>query len=146
MAAFGDDFDLSLFKSAYETSNDMDAYNRVQTVERALCRVQNYVGDLTIAAVKLAGLELPRETHTSPTVQALTAMLNAGVISPPLLRTLTRAQEGRTRIEHSYVTVPAGDAHRAAMTVRASSREFIAAFRLWIEPILLQSDTKAPYR
>jgi hypothetical protein len=42
MAAFDDDFDLASFKQAYETETDMDAYNRVQAVERALGRVQNY--------------------------------------------------------------------------------------------------------
>src|SRR6201997_422479 len=43
MASFGADFDLQLFKAAYNTSQDMDAYNRVQAVERGLGRVQNYV-------------------------------------------------------------------------------------------------------
>ena len=56
MASFGEDFDLQQFKAAYNTSEDMDAYNRVQAVERALGRVQNYVGELADAGVKLAGL------------------------------------------------------------------------------------------
>jgi hypothetical protein len=41
MASFGQDFDLHEFKAAYNTAEDMDAYNRVQAVERALGRVQN---------------------------------------------------------------------------------------------------------
>jgi hypothetical protein len=64
MAAFGEDFDLARFKAAYETRTDMDAYNRVQAVERALGRVQNYVADLSIAGVKLAGWDFRRPATT----------------------------------------------------------------------------------
>ena len=46
MAAFGDDFDLVRFKQAFDTTEDMEAYNRVQAVERALGRVQNFVAEL----------------------------------------------------------------------------------------------------
>ena len=56
MAAFGGDFDLKQFKAAFETSDDLDAYNRVQVVERALGRVQNFVADLAQAGAKLAQL------------------------------------------------------------------------------------------
>ncbi len=48
MAAFGDDFDLVRFKRAVNTSEDMEAYNRVQAVERALARVQNFVAEPTL--------------------------------------------------------------------------------------------------
>src|SRR5258707_12333021 len=59
MAAFGEDFDLQQFKEAYNTTEDMDAYNRVQAVERAVGRVQNYVGELADAGAKLVGLPRP---------------------------------------------------------------------------------------
>ena len=62
MASFGEDFDLQQFKAAYNTSDDMDAYNRVQAVERALGRVQNYVGELAEAGVKLAALPRPADS------------------------------------------------------------------------------------
>src|SRR5436305_7084445 len=67
MASFGVDFDLQQFKEAYNTSEDMDAYNRVQAVERALGRVQNYVGELAEAAVNLAAVSRPAYTHGSAT-------------------------------------------------------------------------------
>jgi hypothetical protein len=38
MASFGTDFDLQQFKAAYNTSEDMDAYNRVQGLEGDLRR------------------------------------------------------------------------------------------------------------
>ena len=63
MASFGANFDLQQFKAAYNTSEDMDAYNRVQAVERALGCVQNYVGELAEAGVKLAALPRPADTH-----------------------------------------------------------------------------------
>ncbi len=64
MAAFGDDFDLAHFKTAFDTSDDMDAYNRAQAVERALGRVQNFVAQMAISGARLAGLRLKRPTVT----------------------------------------------------------------------------------
>ena len=65
MAAFGD-FDLQEFKRAFDTADDLEAYNRVQAVERALARVQNFVAELAQAGSKLAQLPLLAERHASP--------------------------------------------------------------------------------
>ena len=140
MASFGEDFDLQEFKAAYNTSDDMDAYNRVQAVERALGRVQNYVGELADAGAKLAALPRPADTHRSPTEIAFEAMRDAKVISASLCRRLVRARNARTRIEHSYVQTPAGDVHRAAILVRDTARDFIDSYRDWIEPYLAEPE------
>jgi hypothetical protein len=140
MASFGEDFDLQQFKAAYNTAEDMDAYNRVQAVERALGRVQNYVDELAEASVKLAGLPRPADTHRSPTEIAFEAMRDAKVISTSLCRRLVQAQNARTRIEHSYVQTPAGDARRAAILVRDTARDFIGSYRDWIEPYLAEPE------
>lgn len=137
MAAFGEDFDLQQFKAAYDTTEDMDAYNRVQAVERAVGRVQNYVADLADSGAKLAGLPRPpMETGGSQAQQAFEALRDAGLISRGLSRRLVRAQTARTRIEHSYVQAPAGDVHRAATLVRAAARDFLGSYRTWIEPLI----------
>ncbi len=136
MSAFGEGFEFSSFKLAYDTETDMDAYNRVQAVERALGRVQNYVADLSIASVKLAGLDLSATDRSASAPRAFAALKGAGVIGAALCRRLVRAQKARTMIEHSYVKVPAGSAHRAAELVRESSREFIGRYRVWIEDYL----------
>ena len=77
LAAFGDNFERLAFKAAFDTTEDMEAYNRVQAVERSMGRV-----------------------------------------------------------EHSYLGAPAGDVHRATQLVHAAARDFIAAYRPWIEPLL----------
>jgi hypothetical protein len=136
MAAFGSDFDLARFKSAYETTTDMDAYNRVQAVERALGRVQNYIAELAVTGVNMGGITSLSDTHASDAVRSFVALRDADVISATLCRRLIRTQEARVRIEHSYVSVPAGDVHRAALNVRGATREFLAAYRIWIEPLL----------
>lgn len=138
MASFGEDFDLQQFKAAYNTIEDMDAYNRVQAVERALGRVQNYVGELAEAGVKLAALPRPADTHRSSTEIAFEALRDAKIISASLCRRLVQAQSARTRIEHSYVQTPAGDVHRAAILVRDTARDFIGSYRDWIEPFLAE--------
>ncbi len=136
MATFSADFDLQRFKDAYNTAEDMDAYNRVQAVERALGRVQNYVAELADAGVKLAGVPRPKDSHGSPAQQAFEAMRDAKVINSSLCRRLVQAQNARTRIEHSYVQTPAGDVHRAAILVRDAARDFVGSYRAWIEPFL----------
>lgn len=136
MSAFGEDFDLASFKQAYETETEMDAYNRVQAVERALSRVQNYVAELSIVGAKLAGLDLSEADHESVSLRAFAGLRNTEVIGPALCRHLVRAQKARTMIEHSYVQVPAGNAHRAAELVRQSARDFIGPYRAWIEGYL----------
>jgi hypothetical protein len=140
MASFGGSFDLQQFKTAYETSQDMDAYNRVQAVERALGRVQNYVGELAETGIKLAALPRPAERHASETQTAFEAMRDSKIITTTLCRRLVRAQDAITRIEHSYVRTPAGDVHRAAILVRDTARDFIGSYRDWIEPYLAEPD------
>jgi hypothetical protein len=141
MASFGGNFDLQQFKAAYDTSEDMDAYNRVQAVERALGRVQNYVGELAETGIKLAALpKRPAERHASQTQTAFEAMRDAKIITASLCRRLVRAQDARTRIEHSYVRTPAGDVHRAAILVRDTARDFIRSYRDWIEPYLAEPE------
>ena len=133
MAAFGDDFDLVRFKQAFDTTEDMEAYNRVQAVERALGRVQNFVAELADAGVNLAQLPRPRSAGEGPRAQqAFEALRDAKVIDGGLCRRLTRAQRARSLIEHSYVQTPAGDVHRAAVLVHDSARDFIGPYREWI--------------
>lgn len=132
MAAFGSDFDVQRFKEAYDTREDLVAYNRVQALERAVGRVQNYVADLAIAGVRLAGLARSRSgDEGSAAQQAFESLRDADVIDGGLCRRLTRAQRARSMIEHSYLHTPAGDVHRAAELVHDAARDFIRPYRTW---------------
>jgi uncharacterized protein YutE (UPF0331/DUF86 family) len=91
--------------------------------------VQNYVGDLAEAGVKLA--ELPRPPLQDQGSRAEQAF--AGVINGKLCRRLIRAQGARRRLEHSYVQIKAGDVHRATELVHETAHKFIQAYRRWIE-------------
>lgn len=145
MAAFGENFELQQFREAYDTREDMDAYNRVQSVERAISRVQNYVAKLAEAGVKLAQLHAsPESAHVPSAERAFGALREGGVISASLATALTRAQSARSRIEHAYVHVPAGDVHRAATLVHDAARMFIGAYRTWIADYLDDTDARQP--
>ena len=135
MEAFGPDFEIKRFKAAYESREDLEAYNRVQTVERGLSRVQNYVAEMAIDGCQLAELKRARLRNGEANV-AFATLANAGVISKSLRGRLERAQKARSAIEHHYVGVPAGTVHRAAELVRECSREFIGPYRDWIEKYL----------
>jgi uncharacterized protein YutE (UPF0331/DUF86 family) len=145
MAAFGGDFDLRRFKEAFDTVEDMDAYNRVQAVERALGRVQNFVADLAQAGTKLAQLPPVPDVQGSTAHQAFVALREARVIDGELCRRLTRAQEARSRIEHSYVDTPAGKVHQTAILVHTTARDFIGRYRAWVEPYLDNAGQKPSY-
>jgi hypothetical protein len=136
MAAFGGDFDLREFKQAFNTTDDMGGYNRVQAVERALGRVQNFVADLTTAGVKLAQLPGVPEAQGSSVHRAFAALREAGVIDGELCRRLIRAQDARSMIEHGYIETSAGKVHRAAGLVHDGARDFIGRYRTWIGPLL----------
>jgi hypothetical protein len=72
---------------------DIEAYNRVQAVERALTRVQNYVADLAIAAVKLAGLERPDGHRESAAHRAFAA---AALLDPERLAAIRNGMVDRS--------------------------------------------------
>ena len=137
MAAFGGDFDLQAFKQAFATADDMDAYNRVQALERAVGRVQNFVTRLADAGSKLAGPQRPPlAAGRSPADRAFTTLRDAGVVDARLCRRLTLAQRARSAIEHGYVGTNAGDVHRAAGLVHDAARDFIGRYRVFIAPHL----------
>lgn len=139
MATFGGDFDLRQFKEAFDTTDDLDAYNRVQAVERALGRVQNFIAELAQAGAKLAQLPRAPEVRGSTAHEAFAAMHDAGVIDGELCRRLTRAQDARSMIEHSYIQTSAGRVHQSAKFVHDAARDFIGRYRTWIDPYLRDS-------
>jgi len=145
MNAFGDDFELQAFKAAFDTTDDMETYNRVQAVERAVGRVQNYVGDLAEAGVKLAELARPPlQDQGSRAEQAFEALRDASVINGNLCRRLVRAQGARRRLEHSYIQIKAGDVHRATELVHETAHEFIQVYRWWIEQYIRPPQDEPP--
>lgn len=132
MEAFGVDFELVAFRRAFETRTEIEAYNRAQTVEHAVTRVQGFVAELAIRGVKLAELPLPKGDE-GQAERAFTSLAKAKVIEAPLSRRLKKAQRARNRIAHGYVELPAGQVHATALLVREAALEFIGPFRRWIE-------------
>jgi hypothetical protein len=145
MASFGEDFDVQEFKRAFGTRDDMEAYNRVQAVERAASRVQNFVAELAEAGTKLGQVPRPpiREGGSSAQ-QAFESLRDAGVIDGSLCRRLVRAHKARSMLEHSYVETSAGDVHRAAELVHETALRFIGPYRAWIEPLLISGGSGNP--
>jgi hypothetical protein len=137
MAAFGDGFDLARFKRAFETSEDIEAYNDVQAVERAIGRVQGYVAEMAVDGVRLVGLPSdPAGGEGFRATHAFEALRDAKLIDAGLCRRLARAQKGRSQIEHEYPGLRPGRVHDAAILIRETSLEFFTRFRTWIEPEL----------
>ena len=137
MAEFGEDFDLGRFKDAYNAVDDPRTYNRVQSVERAIGRVQNYLTDLSVDGVRLAGLPVGRQAKgDSKAKPYFDALREEKIIDADVCRRLEDGQKARSRLEHGYLGMPAGDIHRAAATISKTASDFIDPFRAWIEPYL----------
>lgn len=137
MATFGADFDRERFKQAFETNEDMEAYNRVQAIERAVGRLQGFVGDMARDGVRLVDLPSdPPGGEGFRAKNAFEALRKAEVIDGNLCRRLVKGQDARIEIEHEYVRLRAGKLHEAVVNVRDASGEFFEFFRVWIEPYL----------
>lgn len=136
MSLFGDAFDLTPFKRAFDGTDGPDAYVRVQAVERGLGRVQNFMTDLAQAGALLAELPMPDGEHGSRAQRAFAALRAAGAIDGELCARLVEGQRERSRIEHAYLDVTAGEVHRAARLVHDAAQRFVPRFRAWIEPYL----------
>jgi len=135
MEEFGEGFELSAFKRAFEKKDGIKAYNRVQAVERAFSRVQNYVVELAERGCRLARLELP-DTHEANSTRAFDALKEAGVIGNSLCRNLKRTQRARSDVEHDYPGMKAGRLHAAIELGLPAAREFIRPYGRWIAPYL----------
>jgi hypothetical protein len=135
MENFGEDFELSRFKPAFDGDAGSEAYNQVQAVERGFARIQNYIAQLAQNGARLADLELPK-MYQSEAVRAFEALKEAGAIDASLCRRLKRTQKARAEVEHEYLQVKAGRLHEAVALLAESAREFIGPFTAWIEPYL----------
>lgn len=138
MAAFGESFDLQAFKHAFDSNDDLDAYNRAQAVERAVGRVQNFMTDLAEAGALLAELPIPDGEHGSRAQRAFASLRAAKVIDDELCARLVDGQRERSRIEHAYLDVTAGEVHSAARLVHDIAPRFLNRYVDWIEPYLPQ--------
>lgn len=135
MEKFGEDFELSRFKPAFEGDAGSEAYNQVQAVERGFARIQNYIAQLAQNGASLAGLELPR-IHESEAARAFEALKEAGAIDTSLCKRLKRLQKVRAAVEHEYLQVKAGSLHQAVELLAASAHDFAGPYRAWVEPYL----------
>jgi hypothetical protein len=135
MEEFGEDFDLQQFKPAFERKSGIKAYNKVQAVERAFSRVQNYVVELAERGVRLAELELA-DSHAANSARAFDALKGSGVIDASLCRALKRTQKARSDVEHDYPGMKAGRLHAAIELGLPAARRFIGPYRTWVEQYL----------
>lgn len=136
IAEFGGEFDLARFKRAFN-SQKPEIYHSVQALEKAVGRVQNFLTDMTVFGARLAELPVGQSgKEDSKAKPSFDALRDAGVIDGAVCRRLEKGQKARSRLEHDYLYMSAGDVHRAVKTVRQTAQEFIGPYSAWIEPYL----------
>lgn len=129
MAEFGEDFDLTAFRTAY-ASEDPVVLNQVKAVERGVDQLYNYIAELTSFGLELARIRgRGDELNARRDIQALQ---RAGVLEPERARHLDRLRELRRLLVHEYATATADQVHEAARIVSADFAPFYDAYREWI--------------
>jgi hypothetical protein len=129
MAEFGDDFDLAVFRAAYD-SEDPVALNQVKAVERGVDQLYNYIAELTAFGLELAEVRARGdELNARRDLQALERL---GVLGRERARRLDRLRELRRLLVHEYATATAEQVHEAARLVAAEFIPFYDAYRAWI--------------
>lgn len=136
VASFGDDFDLAEFAAAF-SSDEPAVYTRVQAIERAFGRLQNYTALMAENGANLAGLARRPVGDRGPKAQpAFEAIRDAGVLTKDLCRRLVALQRSRNLFEHDYVRVQAADVHEAVASLLAVAPDFLDRFARWVAPFL----------
>ncbi len=129
MAEFGEDFDLDVFRAAYD-SQDPVALNQVKAVERGIDQLYNYIAELA-----KFGLELAEGRARGDDLNArrdLEALRQIGVLSTRRAQRLQRLRELRRLLVHEYANATAEQVHEAAQLVANEFVPFYDAYRAWI--------------
>ena len=129
MAEFGDDFDLEVFRAAYD-SEDPVTLNQVKAVERGVDQLYNYIAELTASGLELA--EVRARGDELNVRRDLQALERIGVLGRERARRLDRLRELRRLLVHEYATATAEQVHEAARLVAAEFIPFYDAYRAWI--------------
>jgi hypothetical protein len=129
MAEFGEDFDLEVFRAAYD-ADDPVRLNQVKAVERGVDQLYNYIAELTAFGLELA--EVRRRGDELNARRDLAALPRLGVLGRERARRLERLRELRRLLVHEYASASADQVHEAALIVSDEFAPFYDAYRRWI--------------
>lgn len=130
MAEFGEDFDLEEFKAA-EDSGDPQLLNKAKAVERGVDQLYNYVAELTMFGLELAGVN--RRGAELNARRDLDSLGSLKVLSSYRVERLQRLRELRRLLVHEYASATAEQIHEAAWIVHDQFASFYRAYGEWIK-------------
>ena len=129
-ARFGDDFDRDEFAAAAR-SDDPDRLNAVKAVERGLDLLDNYLVELVVDGLQLAGLRDAGEALNGP--RDLRRLRDAGVLAQGNAERLIALVRIRARMVHEYAELDPDDVHRAVEILVAELPGFERAYIAWVK-------------
>lgn len=130
MATFGEDFDLSAFRQAFDSQEPEDLH-RVYAVERGVDLLYNYAAELVSFGLELAELRARGEDTNAR--RDIDRLATAGVISHERAQRLQRVRELRRLTTHEYPDVTAPRVHESALIVVAELPPFLSAYVAWVK-------------
>lgn len=128
-AQFGGDFDRDAFAAAAQ-SDDPDRLNAVKAVERGLDLLDNYLVELVVDGLQLAGLRDADESSNGP--RDLRRLRDAGVLERGQAERLIDLVRVRARMVHEYAELDPDDVHRAVEILVAELPGFERAYVAWV--------------
>ncbi len=126
---FGEGFDRTEFVQAAE-SEDPIALNRVKAVERGLDQLFNYVAELSVLGLQLAGIRLPGDDANARA--DLRQLRDLEVLGAQPCNQLVRVAGIRNRMVHDYVGVAAANVHEAVRLLRTALPGFVSGYQDWV--------------
>jgi uncharacterized protein YutE (UPF0331/DUF86 family) len=129
MAGFGEDFDLDVFQSEFD-SEEPEELNRVKAVERGVDQLYNYMVELAAFGLELAGER--RRFDENNARRDLDALARIGVISRERAARLQRLREYRRLFVHEYASATATQVHEAARILDDELPAFYRAYGEWV--------------
>lgn len=129
MSEFGDDFSRDRFVAA-ATSSDPAERAKVFAVERGFEILMNYLTELTVAGLDVAGLRTPGTQVVAPREYRL--LRDEGGISAELCQRLIELNRTRNDLQHDYPTMQARALHTAIGDLLAQFAAFMRTYPGWL--------------
>ena len=132
MAEIGEGFETEELEAAY-ASSDPHRLNHALALERGFEVLQNYIVELVVNGLILAGRRHEGERLDAP--RDLRRAAEAGAISPGRRDVLIRTQRIRNLFQHEYTTATHEQVHEAVTAIVAELPGFVDDYARWLDQL-----------
>jgi len=130
MAGIGEEFSLEEVEAVYD-SDEPRVLNQALAIERGFEILQNYIVELAVNGLILAGLRSEQEIPNAP--RDLQRLADANVIAGERCKRLIQTQRLRNLMQHEYASSTAEHTHEGVSLLVAELPGFLDDYGRWLE-------------